>query len=170
MAGTLDSARMSAFIAKTSGVGFGQVQATVLGGHGDDMVPLPRFSTINGVPMTELLSASQIQEIIEKTRKGGAQIVGLLGTSAYYAPAQSTVSLVKAIIQDTHAVLPCAVVLEGEYGEQNVVNGVPVVLGKNGIEQIIQLPLRPDEQHAFKQSVQSVRALLETLETHKFFA
>lgn len=169
MAGILDSSRMAALIAQETGIGYGQVQATVLGGHGDDMVPLPRLSTVNGVAVTELISEKAMDGIIEKTRKGGAEIVKYLGTSAYYAPANSTVVMAEAILNDTHALLPCAVLLDGEYGEKDVVNGVPVVLGKDGVEKIIELKLTNEEHDAFKESVGSVRNLLTTLNNNHFF-
>ncbi|AFL68460.1 malate dehydrogenase [Sulfurospirillum barnesii] len=169
MAGILDSSRMETFISEKLGFGYGQVTASVMGGHGDDMVPLPRYSSVNGVALKDLLSHGEIAEIIEKTRHGGAQIVRCMGTSAYYAPANATVKMIEAILSDSHSIFPCATLLEGEYGYCDTVNGVPVVLGKNGIEKIVELPLNEDEQAQFAKSIASVDALLETLHVNHFF-
>lgn len=168
MAGILDSSRMETFISEKLGFGYGQVTASVMGGHGDDMVPLPRYSSVNGVALTDLLSELEIAEIIEKTRHGGAQIVGYMGTSAYYAPANSTVKMIEAILSDSRAIFPCATLLEGEYGYHDTVNGVPVVLGANGIEQIVELPLNLQEQQQFAKSVASVNTLLDVLRNDFF--
>jgi len=165
MAGILDSSRMETFISRKLGFGYGQVTASVMGGHGDDMVPLPRYSSVNGVALTDF----EIDEIIDKTRHGGAEIVGYMGTSAYYAPANSTVKMIEAILSDSRAVFPCAVLLDGEYGYHDTVNGVPVVLGSNGVEEIVELPLNLNEQHQFAKSVNSVNVLLETLRKNEFF-
>ncbi len=170
MAGILDSARMAHFIYEKVGYGAGQIRASVMGGHGDDMVPLPRFSTIAGVPLTDLLSDEEIEEIVEKTRHGGAEIVSYLKTgSAYYAPAKSTAIMVEAILKDTKQIFPCAVMLEGEYGYSNVVSGVPVALGANGVEKIIEVSLNEKQQAQFKRSVESVQALIDTLNKNNFF-
>lgn len=169
MAGILDSARMETLIAQKLGFGFGQVTASVMGGHGDDMVPLPRYSSVNGVALSDLLSDLEMEEIIEKTRHGGAQIVGHMGTSAYYAPANGTVKMIEAILGDTHAIFPCATLLDGEYGYEDTVNGVPVVLGANGVEKIVELPLNLTEQKSFAQSVASVNELISTLKNNNFF-
>jgi len=169
MAGILDSSRMETLISGKLGFGYGQVTASVMGGHGDDMVPLPRYSSVNGVALTDLLNDLEIEEIIEKTRHGGAEIVGHMGTSAYYAPANSTVKMIEAILGDKHAIFPCATLLDGEYGYTDTVNGVPVVLGANGIEQIVELPLNLSEQKLFEKSVNSVNSLLEVLNKNKFF-
>lgn len=169
MAGILDSSRMETFISEKLGFGYGQVTASVMGGHGDDMVPLPRYSSVNGVALTDLLTPLEIDEIIEKTRHGGAQIVGYMGTSAYYAPANATVKMIEAILGDSRAIFPCATLLEGEYGYHDTVNGVPVVLGSNGIEEVVELPLNLHEQQQFAKSVASVNTLLETLRKQNFF-
>lgn len=169
MAGILDSSRMETFISQKLGFGYGQVTASVMGGHGDGMVPLPRYSSVNGVALTDLLTPLEIEEIIEKTRHGGAQIVGYMGTSAYYAPANSTVKMIEAILGDSRAIFPCAVLLDGEYGYHDTVNGVPVVLGANGVEKIVELPLNLEEQQHFAKSIASVNRLLETLNQNKFF-
>ena len=170
MAGILDSARMAHFIYEKVKYGAGQIRASVMGGHGDDMVPLPRFSTIAGVPLTDLLSDDEIEEIVEKTRHGGAEIVGYLKTgSAYYAPAKSTAIMVEAILKDTKQIFPCAVMLDGEYGYSNVVSGVPVALGANGVEKIIEISLNEKQQVQFKKSIDSVQALIDTLNKNNFF-
>jgi len=167
MAGILDSSRMETLISQKLGFGYGQVTASVMGGHGDDMVPLSRYSSVNGVALTDLLNSIEIEEIIEKTRHGGAEIVGHMGTSAYYAPANAAVKMVEAILEDKHAIFPCATLLEGEYGYEDTVNGVPVVLGANGIEKIVELPLNLNEQELFSKSVNSVNQLLDTLRKNK---
>ncbi len=170
MAGILDSARMAHFIYEKVGYGAGQIRASVMGGHGDDMVPLPRFSTIAGVPLTDLLSDEEIEEIVEKTRHGGAEIVGYLKTgSAYYAPAKSTAIMVEAILKDTKQIFPCAVMLEGEYGYSDVVSGVPVALGARGVEKIIEISLNEKQEAQFKKSIDSVQALIDTLNKNNFF-
>jgi malate dehydrogenase len=170
MAGILDSARMAHFIYEKVGYGAGQIRASVMGGHGDDMVPLPRFSTIAGVPLTDLLSDEEIEEIVEKTRHGGAEIVSYLKTgSAYYAPAKSTAIMVEAILKDTKQIFPCAVMLEGEYGYSDVVTGVPVALGARGVEKIIEVSLNEKQEVQFKRSIDSVRKLIDTLNKNNFF-
>jgi malate dehydrogenase len=164
MAGVLDSARMRTFIAQELGVSVDNTHAFVLGGHGDDMVPLPRFSTVAGVPITHLLKKDQIERIVDRTRNGGAEIVTLLKTgSAYYAPSASVVEMMDAILHDKHKILPCAVYLEGEYGVQGCVAGVPVKLGAGGLEEVFQIPLERDEAAAFERSVASVRELISKL-------
>ena len=169
MAGILDSARMETFISQKLGFGYGQVTASVIGGHGDSMVPLPRYSSVNGVALTDLLTDEEIKEIIEQTRKGGAEIVGYMGTSAYYAPANSVVKMIESILSDARVIFPCAVLLEGEYGYKDTVNGVPVVLGANGVEKILELPLNEDEHQQFAKSVDSVESLLQTLRKNNLF-
>jgi malate dehydrogenase len=170
MAGVLDSARMASFVQEKLGYGGGQVRASVMGGHGDDMVPLPRYSTVAGVPLTDLLTSTEIDEIVVRTRNGGAEIVGHLKTgSAYYAPARSTTIMVEAILKDTKQIYPCAVFLEGEYGHSDVVSGVPVMLGANGAEKIIQISLDESEKIMFEGSCNSVRTLIDTLNRNKFF-
>ncbi|MGB5917647.1 malate dehydrogenase [Arcobacter sp.] len=170
MAGILDSARMSHFILEKLGYGAGQINASVMGGHGDDMVPLPNFSTVAGVHLSEVLSSQDIEDIVEKTKNGGAQIVKYLETgSAYYAPAHSTSLMVEAILHDKKEVYPCAVLLEGEYGYQDIVSGVPIMLGKNGVEKIIELNLTDEQKELFKKSVSSVKELVDTLNKNNFF-
>ena len=170
MAGVLDSSRMAAFIQEKLGYGGGQIRASVMGGHGDDMVPLPRYSTVAGVPLSDVLSQEEIDEIVQRTRKGGAEIVALLQTgSAYYAPAKSTAIMVEAILRDTKQIHPCAVYLEGEYGFSDVVSGVPFMLGANGAEKIIEVTLDESEKEMFARSCASVQSLIDTLNTNKFF-
>lgn len=170
MAGILDSSRMASFIQEKLGYGGGQIRASVMGGHGDDMVPLPRYSTVAGVPLSDLLTDAEIDEIVDRTRHGGAEIVGYLKTgSAYYAPAKSTAIMVEAILKDTKQIHPCAVYLEGEYGYNDVVSGVPVMIGANGAEKIIEVTLDEKEKEMFARSCNSVQALIDTLNEHKFF-
>jgi malate dehydrogenase len=170
MAGILDGSRMAAFIQEKLGYGGGQIRASVMGGHGDDMVPLPRYSTVAGVPLSDVLSQDEIDEIVDRTRHGGAEIVGHLKTgSAYYAPAKSTAIMVEAILKDTKQIHPCAVLLDGEYGYNNVVSGVPVMLGANGAEKIIEVTLNDKETAMFSNSCASVQDLIDTLNKNKFF-
>jgi malate dehydrogenase len=160
MAGILDSARMRAFIAMEMNVAMSNIHATVLGGHGDTMVPLPRYSTVAGVPITELLSPEKVEEIVKRTANGGAEIVKLLKTgSAYYAPSAAAVEMADAIFNDKKKILPCAALLEGEYGISGLFVGVPVVLGKDGVEKIIELKLTPEEAAALRKSADSVAEL-----------
>jgi malate dehydrogenase len=164
MAGVLDSARFRAFIAMEMGVSVQDVSAMVLGGHGDTMVPLSRYSTVAGVPVTELLPADRVTAIEERTAKGGAEIVGLLKTgSAYYAPGMSSVEMVDAIMLDKKRVLPCSVLLRGEYGINNLYVGVPIKLGAGGVEQIIQLNLTEAESAALKKSAGAVQELVDAM-------
>jgi malate dehydrogenase len=164
MAGVLDSARFRAFIAMELGVSVEDTHAFVLGGHGDTMVPLPRYSTVAGIPITELLSPERVQALVDRTANGGAEVVALLKTgSAYYAPAASTFEMVEAILHDRKRVLPCAVYLQGEYGVDGLFVGVPVVLGAGGLERVIEITLSGDEQAAFDRSAASVRELTTKL-------
>jgi malate dehydrogenase len=170
MAGILDSSRMASFIQEKLGYGGGQIRASVMGGHGDDMVPLPRYSTVAGVPLSDVLSEDEIAEVVNRTRHGGAEIVAHLKTgSAYYAPAKSTSIMVDAILNDTKQIHPCAVYLDGEYGYSNVVSGVPVMLGAKGAEKIIEVTLNEKEQEMFKNSCASVQELIDALNKNKFF-
>ena len=164
MAGVLDSARFRAFISMELDVSVENVQALVLGGHGDTMVPLPRFSTVAGVPVTELMSPERIDALVLRTRNGGAEIVGLLKTgSAYYAPASAAVEMAESILKDKKKILPCAAFLEGEFGISGLFVGVPVKLGKNGIEQIIPLKLTVDEQKTLDKSAAAVKELVDAM-------
>jgi malate dehydrogenase len=164
MAGVLDSARFRAFIAQELQVSVDNVSAFVLGGHGDTMVPLPRYSTVAGIPITELLPPERIDALVKRTANGGAEIVGLLKSgSAYYAPAASAVEMVDAILRDRHKILPCAVCLDGEYGIRGLFVGVPVKLGRQGVEQVVEIRLTPDERAALHRSADAVRELVEKL-------
>jgi malate dehydrogenase len=164
MAGVLDSARMRTFMAMELGVSVENTHAFVLGGHGDTMVPLPRYSTIAGVPLTELLSKERIDAIVKRTANGGAEIVSLLKTgSAYYAPSAATAEMVEAVLKDKHKVLPCACYLEGEYGINGLFVGVPAQLGAKGIEKVWQIALTADEKAALHKSAASVKELIDAL-------
>ncbi|MFY8001190.1 MAG: malate dehydrogenase [Candidatus Kapaibacteriota bacterium] len=164
MAGVLDSARYRTFIAMELGVSVEDINAFVLGGHGDTMVPLPRFTTVAGVPLAELMPQNRIDEIVKRTANGGAEIVGLLKTgSAYYAPSASAVEMAECIIKDKRRILPSAVWLEGEYGQKDVVCGVPIVIGKNGMERIFEIKLSADEQAALNKSADDVRSNMAKL-------
>jgi len=164
MAGVLDSARMSTFVAVECKVSVENVHSFVLGGHGDDMVPLTRYSTVAGIPLTVLLPKDKLDEIVKRTRRGGAEIVDLLKTgSAYYAPSAAVVEMVEAILKDKKKILPCAAYLEGEYGINGLFVGVPVKLGARGIEQIIEIKLTADEKAALDKSAASVRELVTVL-------
>jgi malate dehydrogenase len=164
MAGVLDSARFRTFIAEELGVSVTSTHAFVLGGHGDTMVLLPRYSTVAGIPLTDLLSPERIEALVDRTRNGGAEVVALLKSgSAYYAPAASVAQMVAAILGDTKAVLPCAVMLQGEYRTDGLFVGVPVKLGRRGAEEVVQIELTADEQAAFDRSAASVRELVDKL-------
>ena len=164
MAGILDSARMRAFIAMELGISGADVDAMVLGGHGDSMVPLARFTTVGGIPITELLPADRVAAIADRTRNGGAEIVKLLKTgSAYYAPAMSAVEMVEAILTDQKRLVPCSVLLEGEYGMKDLFIGVPIIVGGKGVEKIIQLKLSADELSALQKSGADVAASIAEL-------
>src|SRR5579883_2584604 len=164
MAGILDSARFRTFIAEALDVSFENVTAMVLGGHGDTMVPLVRFTNVSGIPLSELLDASTIERLVQRTRDGGAEIVKYLKTgSAYYAPAASTVEMVEAILKDKKKVLPCAAYLDGEYGIKGLFVGVPVKLGRKGIERIYEIRLEPGERAALEKSAAAVQELVDVL-------
>ncbi len=160
MAGVLDSARFRTFIAMELNVSVENTHAFVLGGHGDTMVPLPRYSTVAGIPITELMPPERIAALVDRTANGGAEIVGLLKTgSAYYAPASAAVEMAEAILKDKKKILPCAVYLEGEYGYQDLFIGVPVKLGASGVEEVIQIQLTADEKAALDKSAAAVEEL-----------
>ena len=168
MAGVLDSARFRAFISMELNVSVENTHAFVLGGHGDTMVPLPRYSTVAGIPITELLSAEKIDALIKRTQNGGAEIVGLLKTgSAYYAPSSAAVEMAEAILKDKKKILPCAAYLEGEYGINKLFIGVPVKLGANGVEEIIEIRLSDEEEKALQHSADAVQALVADLKRLK---
>jgi malate dehydrogenase len=165
MAGVLDAARFRSFIALELNVSVEDVNAFVLGGHGDSMVPLPRYSTVAGIPITELMDQAAVDRLVKRTRDGGIEIVNYLKTgSAYYAPSSATVAMVESIVKDKKRILPCSVFLQGEYGLTNTFAGVPVKLGKTGIEQIIQIKLNADEQAALAKSAADVTASIGKLQ------
>jgi len=164
MAGVLDSARFRAFIAEELGVSVTNTHAFVLGGHGDTMVPLPRYSSVGGVPLPELLEPDRIEALVQRTREGGAEVVRLLKTgSAFYAPAAAVAQIVDAILNDRRRILPCAVYLQGEYGADGLFVGVPVKLGRTGVLEIVEIELTTDEQSAFDASAASVRELVDRM-------
>ena len=165
MAGVLDSARFRTFIAMELGISVDNTHAFVLGGHGDSMVPLPRYSTVAGVPITELMSEEQVNRIVQRTRDGGAELVSLLGTgSAYFAPAWSVAQMVEAILLDRKEILPCAAFLQGEYGVEDAYVGVPVQLGAGGMEKVFEIDLSDDERNAFEDSVAEVKDSIAKLD------
>lgn len=164
MAGVLDTARYRAFISMELGVSVRDVQALLMGGHGDTMVPLPRYTTIGGIPLAQFMEPSKIDEIVERTKGGGGEIVKLMGTSAWYAPGAAAAEMVESIVKDAGRVLPCAARLEGEYGLDDLFIGVPVRLGRNGIEEIIEVELSDDERKLLDESAEHVRSNLEALE------
>ena len=164
MAGVLDSARFRTFIAEELGVSVEDTHAFVLGGHGDTMVPLPRYSTVAGIPITDLLTPDRIAALVDRTANGGAEVVALLKTgSAFYAPAASTFEMVDAILRDRRRVLPCATYLTGEYGVDGLFVGVPVVLGAGGLQRVIEITLTADERAAFDKSAAAVEELVAKL-------
>ncbi len=164
MAGVLDSARMRAFIAQELDVSVENTHAFVLGGHGDTMVPLPRYSTVAGIPVTELMSKETVDAIVQRTAHGGAEIVKLLGTgSAYYAPGSAVVEMVEAVLKDKKKILPCSVFLQGEYGIHGLFVGVPCKLGANGLEQIVEIELTAEEDAALKKSAAAVQELVQVI-------
>jgi malate dehydrogenase len=163
MAGVLDSARMRAFIAMELNVSVENVHAFVLGGHGDTMVPLPRYSTVAGVPITELMSKDRIDAICKRTADGGAEITKLVGTSAWYAPGAAAAEMVECILKDKKKILPCSVFLQGEYGVRDLFVGVPVKLGARGLEQIVEIKLTAEEDAALKKSAGAVKELVDVI-------
>ncbi|MGC8824359.1 MAG: malate dehydrogenase [Bacteroidales bacterium] len=169
MAGILDTARYKAFLAEALNCSPKDIQALLLGGHGDTMVPLPRYTTVAGIPVTQLIGKEQLDNIIKRTQNGGGEIVSLLGTSAWYAPGAAAAQMVEAIIRDQKRIFPCCAHLNGEYGYKGLFVGVPVKLGKKGIEQIIEIELNADERTLFDNSVQAVKSLMDALEGLKIF-
>jgi malate dehydrogenase len=163
MAGVLDSARMRTFIAMELNVSVENIHAFVLGGHGDTMVPLPRYSTVAGIPITELMSKERIDAISKRTADGGAEITKLVGTSAWYAPGSAAAEMVEIILKDKKKIVPCSVYLKGEYGIHDLFVGVPVKLGARGVEQIIQIKLTPEEDAALKKSAGAVKELVDVI-------
>lgn len=167
MAGILDTARYRAFLATALDVSPKDIQALLLGGHGDTMVPLPRYTTVAGIPVTELIDAAALDAIVERTKSGGGELVKLMGTSAWYAPGAAAAQMVEAIVRDEKRVFPCCVLLNGEYGQDAVYLGVPVKLGKNGIEQLIQVHLNTDEQALMDASSKAVKSVMDVYDSLK---
>ena len=167
MAGILDTARYKAFLATELNVSPKDIQAVLMGGHGDTMVPLPRYTTVGGIPVTELISKEKLDAIIDRTKKGGGEIVNLLGTSAWYAPGAAAAQMVEAIVRDQKRVFPVCAWLNGEYGMKDIYMGVPVILGKNGIEKIIELKLNEDEMNLCKESAKAVKEVMAVLDNMK---
>lgn len=169
MAGVLDTARFRAFIAQELKVAPADVQALLLGGHGDTMVPLPRFTNVGGIPVQELMDAKKLDAIVERTKKGGGEIVNLMGTSAWYAPGTSAAEMVEAVVRDQKRVLPVCAWVNGEFAMQNVYLGVPVVLGKGGVERIIDLKLQKEEHALLQKSAEAVKDLMCVLDDMNLF-
>jgi malate dehydrogenase len=164
MAGILDTARYKAFLATELNVSPKDIQAVLMGGHGDTMVPLPRYTTVGGIPVTEMIDSAKLDAIIERTKKGGGEIVNLLGTSAWYAPGSAAAQMVEAIVRDQKRVFPVCAWLEGQYGLNNIYLGVPVILGKKGIEKIIELKLNADETKLVNESAKAVKEVMDVLD------
>ena len=163
MAGILDTARFRTFIAWETGMSDRDVQAMVLGGHGDQMVPVVSATTVGGVPLTQLVGRERIDAMVERTRKGGGEVVNLLGTSAWYAPGAAVAQMVESIVLDEKRVLPCTALLEGEYGIEGLYMGVPVVLGSEGVERVVELELSADERAELDGSAEAVREVVAVL-------
>lgn len=164
MAGILDTARYRAFLAEALNVSPKDIQAVLMGGHGDTMVPLPRYTTVAGIPVTELISKEMLDAIVERTKKGGGELVNLMGTSAWYAPGAAAAQMVESIVRDQKRIFPCCAWLQGEYGMKDIYLGVPVKLGKNGIEQIIELQLNADEKKLLQDSAVAVKQVMDVLD------
>ena len=164
MAGILDTARYRAFLAEALNCSPKDIQAVLMGGHGDTMVPLPRYTTVGGIPVTELIEKDKLDAIVERTKAGGGEIVNLLGTSAWYAPGAAAAQMVEAIVRDQKRIFPCCAWLQGEYGLKDIYLGVPVVLGKNGIEKIIELQLNAEEKALLDSSAKAVKEVMEVLD------
>jgi malate dehydrogenase len=164
MAGILDTARYRAFLAEALDISPRDISALLMGGHGDTMVPLPRYTTVAGIPVTELIDNEKLDAIVERTKKGGGELVNLMGTSAWYAPGSAAAQMVEAIVMNQKRVFPCCVLLEGEYGLDNMFVGAPVVLGENGIEKIIEVALNDDEKKLLHDSAKSVKGVMEVLD------
>jgi malate dehydrogenase len=169
MAGILDTGRYKAFLAEALEVSPKDIQSLLLGGHGDSMVPLPRFTSIAGIPVTDLLNKEEIDKIVERTKKGGGELVNLMGTSAWYAPGAAAAQMVEAIVDDQKRIFPVCAYLDGEYGLKNVYMGVPVKLGSKGIEEIIELNLTPDEHKMLQESADSVKVTMKVLDEMNLF-
>jgi malate dehydrogenase len=164
MAGILDTARYRAFLAEALDCSPKDIQAVLMGGHGDTMVPLPRYTTVGGIPVTELIGAKELEAIVERTKKGGGELVNLMGTSAWYAPGAAAAQMVEAIVRDQKRIFPVCAWLQGEYGFSDIYLGVPVKLGKNGIEEIIELKLNDDEKALLAESAKAVKEVMSVLD------
>jgi malate dehydrogenase len=164
MAGILDTARYRAFLAEALNTSPKDIQAVLMGGHGDTMVPLPRYTTVAGIPVTELIDKDKLDAIVDRTKKGGGELVNLMGTSAWYAPGAAAAQMVEAIIKDSQRIFPCCALLNGQYGLKDIYLGVPVKLGKNGIEEIIELKLNDDEMKLLHASAKSVKEVMDVLD------
>jgi len=164
MAGILDTARYRAFLAEALKTSPKDIQAVLMGGHGDTMVPLPRYTTVAGIPVTEMLAKDKLDAIVQRTKTGGGELVNLMGTSAWYAPGAAAAQMVEAIVKDQKRIFPCCALLQGEYGLKDIYLGVPVKLGKKGIEEIIELKLTPDEMKLVHDSAQSVKEVMDVLD------
>jgi malate dehydrogenase len=164
MAGILDTARYRSFLAEELNVSPKDIQAVLMGGHGDTMVPLPRYTTVGGIPVTELIDADKLDAIVERTKKGGGELVNLMGTSAWYAPGAAAAQMVEAIVRDQKRIFPVCAWLQGEYGMKDIYLGVPVVLGKNGIEKIIELDLNADEKALLEESAVAVKSVMDVFD------
>ncbi len=169
MAGILDTGRFRAFLADALHASPNDISAMLMGGHGDTMVPLPRYTTVSGIPVTELLDREVIDQIVDRTRKGGGELVKLMGTSAWYAPGAAAAEMVEAIVNDQHRIFPACAYLQGEYGLKNLYLGVPVKLGKNGVEQVIEIQLNKEEKELLNTSASSVRQVMQVLDDLKLF-
>ncbi len=169
MAGVLDTARYRAFLAEELNVSPKDIQALLMGGHGDTMVPLPRYTSVGGIPVTELIDTDKLHAIIQRTKVGGGELVKLMGTSAWYAPGAAAAQMVEAIIRDQRRVFPVCALLRGEYGMKDIYLGVPVVLGKNGIEKIIEVKLDNEEKELLAASAKAVRSVMDVLDNMKMF-
>jgi malate dehydrogenase len=164
MAGILDTARYRAFLATELNVSPKDIQAVLMGGHGDTMVPLPRYTTVAGIPVTEMIDSDKLDAIVERTKKGGGELVGLMGTSAWYAPGAAAAQMVETIVRDEQRIFPCCAMLTGQYGINDMFLGVPVKLGQNGIEQIIELDLNDDEKGLLNTSAEHVKSVMDVFE------
>ena len=164
MAGILDTARYRAFLSEELNISPKDIQAVLMGGHGDTMVPLPRYTTVAGIPVTELISSEKLDAIVERTKKGGGELVNLMGTSAWYAPGAAAAQMVEAVIKDSKRIFPCCALLNGQYGLKDIYLGVPVKLGRKGIEEIIQLKLNNDEMSLLQSSAKSVKEVMNVLD------
>ena len=169
MAGILDTGRYKAFLASALEVSPNDIHAMLLGGHGDTMVPLPRYTSVSGIPVTELLGKELIDQIVDRTKKGGGELVSLMGTSAWYAPGAAVSQMVEAIVDNQKRIFPVCAYLDGEYGQKNVYLGVPVKLGKGGVEEIIEISLNVDEKKLLKSSAESVKQVMKSLDDMKLF-